>query len=203
MAQNAASYIVDLATGLKPSGHGGFEDFVRQLYQGWTGRRAYLAGSGLQHGSDAGGVGEDDIADCISCKRYSKSSPSERDVLGEFRQAVLSNPELDLWILAATSPVSRQVGTSLNDSGRQDGVPVIIIDHDDAPLSRIVCFIAGQGTVAESFLSEHLENFDAEGFRACIETLTSAPGFSETVAELEALIDAPENGRIAFCLDKR
>ena len=127
MAQNAASYIVDLATGLKPSGHGGFEDFVRQLYQGWTGRRAYLAGSGLQHGGDAGGVGEDDIADCISCKRYSKSSPSERDVLGEFRQAVLSNPELDLWILAATSPVSRQVGTSLNDSGRQDGVPVLLI----------------------------------------------------------------------------
>jgi|GEM_PF-6182629 len=72
LAQNAASYIVDLATGLKPSGHGGFEDFVRKLYQGWTGRRAYLAGSGLQHGGDAGGVGENDIADCISCPSSNK-----------------------------------------------------------------------------------------------------------------------------------
>ncbi len=198
LVENAASYIVELATRLKPSGRGGFEDFVRQLYQGWTGRRAYLAGSGVQHGGDAGGVGENGIADCISCKRYSERSPSERDVLGEFRQAVLSNPELDLWILAATSPVSRQVARSLHESGQQDGVPVVIIDSDEAPLSRIVCFIAGQSAVAETFLSEHLENFDAEAFRSCIEKLTSAPAFGGIITELKALINAPENGRAAF-----
>lgn len=196
--QKAMSSILSHATRLKPSSTGGFEDLVRRLYEAWTGQRAYLAASGAQPGGDAGGDTANVQADCISCKRYNGRSPGERDVLGEFQQALLANPELDLWILACTSAVSKQVADALAAVGRKDGVPTMIIDHDAQRLSDIVVFIAGQSETAASFLAEHADQFDAAEFENAVAQVKSAPEFESKAAALKGRLTAPESGGSSF-----
>lgn len=104
-----------------------------------------VAKSGFQHGGDAGPGGRLGRRFRIEVKRYADStSLSDRELLGELDQALVRDPALEAWVLAATRAAPEQLVQALNRHGETLGVPVLILDWPDtdelAPLAALCAF---------------------------------------------------------------
>ena len=93
-----------------------------------TGYRIRVASSGAQSGGDAGSQLPTPLFR-IETKRYGNNTRlDERELIGEIRQAVRRDPDLEIWILLTTQPVSEQIASSLVREGADIGLPIQIFD---------------------------------------------------------------------------
>ncbi|UES43657.1 hypothetical protein GFK90_07645 [Roseibium aggregatum] len=88
-----------------------------------------MAKSGFQHGGDAGPAGRQGRRFRIETKRYAeKTSLSDRELLGEIDHALIRDPALEAWFLAATRDAPEQLEQDLLGKSDQLGLPIVVID---------------------------------------------------------------------------
>lgn len=125
-----------------------FEHLVAALVGAAIGVPIAVAKSGFQHGADAGTAGRQGRRLRVETKRYSDTNPlGERELLGELEQACQRDPAIELWILGATRSANEQLQNSLFESGRKQGVPVLVIDWApsvNAPALAALCAMASE-----------------------------------------------------------
>jgi hypothetical protein len=122
--------LIDWLRSLAPEGATGFEGLVRELLESWTGRKFRLARGGEQFGHDAK-TDSDPRAPLtlIECKRYGgDNKPSSRELMGELGQALARFPDLDLWVLAATTEIGSNAVAELRSLADQHAVEILVID---------------------------------------------------------------------------
>lgn len=113
-----------------------------------------IAGSGFQHGGDAGTAGQQGRRLRLECKRYGDhTSLSNRELLGEVDQALLRDEALEAWILVATRSAPEQLVQELTRHGERQGVPVIIIDWKEHELSPLAALCASDPDLVEAVFS--------------------------------------------------
>lgn len=101
-----------------------------------------VAKSGFQHGADAGTAGRQERFLRIECKRYRDDTTlNDRLLLGEIDQAIVADPALEAWILAATREADEQLERQLFKHGNGFGIAVLIVDwksHDEPALAALL-----------------------------------------------------------------
>ena len=74
-----------------------------------------VARSGFQYGGDAGPAGQQGRRFRLECKQYRGTSRlNERELLGEFEQALTRDRALEAWVLITMSRVPEQIWQSLD-----------------------------------------------------------------------------------------
>jgi hypothetical protein len=97
-----------------------------------------VAGSGFQHGGDAGTAGRQGRHLRVECKKYKDTTElDERELLGEIDQAHMRDPALEAWILVATKRVKEQIQEALHKHSEALGITVVVIDWRDAVLGDL------------------------------------------------------------------
>lgn len=113
-----------------------------------------VASSGYQHGADAGPAGQQGRRFRLECKKYRDSTRiDERELRGEIAQAVARDEALEAWILITTRTVSEQIRQSLNESGDQHGVPVLVIDWLKDTIGPLAALCASAPDLVERVFS--------------------------------------------------
>ncbi|CAE1139583.1 hypothetical protein [Xanthomonas euroxanthea] len=101
-----------------------------------------VAKSGFQYGADAGTTGRQERFLRIECKRYrDDTSLNDRLLLGEIDQAIVADPALEAWILAATREADEQLERQLFKHGNGYGIAVLIVDwksHDKPAMAALL-----------------------------------------------------------------
>ena len=123
----------------------GFEGLVRDMFTEVTGMGFRLMKNGPQGGVDA--VGDTPVNGLevgIEGKHYAPATSLPLDQLkSKIRDAVDSFPTLDLWVLAATRPISGGDVKELEALGASAGIDVLVLDWDPAatepPLLAVLC----------------------------------------------------------------
>jgi hypothetical protein len=112
------------------------------------------ATSGFQYGGDAGPSGRNGRRFRIECKRYRDTTPfNERELLGEFHQALARDPALEAWILVATREVPEQIEQSLTQAGDSVGVPIVILDWKPVGVSLLGALCASAPDLVAQIVS--------------------------------------------------
>ena len=113
-----------------------------------------VASSGYQHGADAGPAGQQGRRFRLESKKYSdKTRFDERELRGEIAQAVARDDALEAWILITTRTVSEQLRQSLDESGDQHGVPVLVIDWMEDTIGPLAALCASAPDLVETIFS--------------------------------------------------
>ena len=113
-----------------------FERFAATALEELTGVPFVLARSGDQHGRDFRSVRPSAVRIAGEAKFYGRTvSLRERDLLGEIVEVVASLPDLDLWVLATTAPVSDQLEQKLRETLGKDGRSLFALSFQDGTAS--------------------------------------------------------------------
>lgn len=140
---------------LKAIRPGKLENLAAALIGRLLGVSVAVAKSGFQHGGDAGTVGRQGRRLRVETKRYANStSLGERELLGEFDQALERDPALEAWILVATRNVPEQLEQSLLKRGEASGVPVVIVDWKDDGFPSLGALCASAPEVLDELVSK-------------------------------------------------
>src|SRR4051794_38798940 len=99
---------------LKPDGDDGFEGLIATVLSDLTGRTFALASAGSQRGMD-GQSGLDSGAIVFEAKRYDDSVPKDKIYAKILDIAADKTSATELYILAATGPISAQHITALKE----------------------------------------------------------------------------------------
>jgi hypothetical protein len=92
----------------------------------------------------------------VACKRYRPdSSLDARELAGELAQAIMSDPNLDLWVLAASRPVPDQKATALGEQAAASGVEVLFLDVGTDGLPRLVVLMAAYRQASSDWIKSH------------------------------------------------
>ena len=145
MDQQRAIQAIDtfLHDRLKDTGDSGFEGLIAILAQQATGQEFRLSTSGRQSGRDA--ASESGYANSIKieAKHYRKKTALKlRELNAEIDEATESDPNLDIWILAASRFVGEQISNSLDKHAESLGVEVVLLDLGVNGLPRVAVLMA-------------------------------------------------------------
>ena len=152
VSTNLARLKRELQTGQNSSQ---FEHFVAALFGHFLGVPIAVAKSGFQYGGDAGPAGQQGRRFRLECKHYQDTSHlSERELLGEFDQALVRDTALEAWILVTTRRVSEQLRQSLTQHGERNGVPIVIVDWSEDKCPPLAALCAEGPEVVRTRLSE-------------------------------------------------
>jgi hypothetical protein len=147
---------LDCLRQLTPDGPEGFEGLVRLLLEAWTGRRFRLARGGAQFGHDSM-TDPGPLAPVIlaECKRYAEDNkPPSRDLMGEFGQALSRYPELDLWVLVATTEIPSTGLDEIWGLAEKHAAEVLVIDTRPTG-GELELLCAGGPDLTIQFLSQY------------------------------------------------
>ena len=194
--------LLEILRSIEATGPEGFEGLVAVLLGELLQQPVDLARSGYQAGMDMATRGGTD-AILGECKRYKRAKDlREREILGEIAQAIQNEPCLDLWVLAATVPVSAQLVRALQRESQARGLPILVLDVAEllatqfGPLlSLCIHFIE----LSEPFIRPQMERLRWEELLAwCAETRDRG----EHARELAALKQQIEGMLVPVAADR-
>lgn len=114
------------------TGSSGFEGLIQRLLSHLTGIEFYLAQSGSQSGRDMSSDRRGRTVLAVECKRYGAQSEFREDELkGKLVSAVDTIPSLDLWVLAASRPVSDQLYSAIESAASRLNVDAFVLSLDN------------------------------------------------------------------------
>lgn len=155
---------------LEPTGEKGFEGLIKRLLEALLNKEFVLAKSGYQQGSDmVSHASFPKIA--VECKRYGVAVLNDRELLGEMIESQLSNPNLDLWILATTQKVDSTLLTKLQSAAFNQAIGLVILDEDKDNIEPgwLIALCCEFQSITKEFISEDklIDNFNkyAENIR--------------------------------------
>ena len=152
-----------------------------------------LAGSGSQFGVDGKPAYERD-AICFECKRYDGPVP-KNGVLSKIAEVPLSDPEIDIWVLCATSPIRVQIAKLVRKRGNKDGIFVLILDWSETDLPPLAVALAMGETRVQDFLKNNIS--DDETLRkamAALEAVRNSQDFASHSDRIRAQCNEPAVG---------
>ncbi|MFN7778280.1 MAG: hypothetical protein ACK5RK_05310 [Betaproteobacteria bacterium] len=199
----ALSPIAQILHALVSSGWTGFEGFIATLLQAVCRQRLLLSASGLQSGLDARSSRHDPLHVAIECKRYDATTPlSERELVSEIDIASAANPQLDLWVLATTRPVSVQEDRAMHEACRRRGIDYLTLDSATPPnIGALDALCVDQARMALEFLATAgVQHDDQQRFRAAVATLDGRADIGDRVSQLRLQLDAKSVGFGSFRL---
>jgi hypothetical protein len=175
-----ANQIIDtfLHTQVGATGTSGFEGLVAVLVQEATGEEFRLSSSGRQSGRDAGS--ESGFANSIKVetKHYLRTNPLDlRELLSEIAEATASDPNLDIWVLAASRSVDDQIQTSLDKEAESRGIDVLILDFGINGLHGLGVLMSAFPAVVRAWAARHHPKYDANELEGALLTIAREPGF--------------------------
>lgn len=110
---------------LVPTGPFGFEGLVKALLERLTGYRFHLASSGSQAGRDMACDRRSPTVLAVECKRYGDGTElRQTELLGKLLEAHIAIPDLDVWLLVASRPVSDQLHSALEEARTRSNLDV-------------------------------------------------------------------------------
>src|ERR1035441_6525290 len=164
---------------LSHTGSSGFEGLVSCLLGEATKQRFRLCGSGRQRGSDAASEPSPGNTIKVEAKHYGKKLGSEtyRILAGEIQQAINADPALDLWILAASCPVSEQNALELEAAAGRHGVETLFLDVGPEGLPRLHVLMAASPQAASTWIAQNARRADLAGLQQAMVAIASDPRF--------------------------
>lgn len=193
MNQSAAIQVIDtfLHSRLKPTGTSGFEGLVTILVQEATGQEFRLSSAGRQSGRDAGS--ESGFANSIKVetKHYRETTSLDlRELIAEIHEATESDPDLDIWVLAASRSVSEQIGTSLDKEAESRGIEVVVLDLGINGLPRLGVLMAALPVIVRAWVHRHHLKYDADELESALLAVAQEPDFESAKSRLLAKLNS-------------
>ncbi|MCI4590840.1 hypothetical protein MOK15_12155 [Sphingobium sp. BYY-5] len=143
--ESEGNVLVAALRAIPASGHGSFENLVRDLLSRETGQRFTLAKSGPQGGVDARSA-DDGFATVlgVETKRYGlKTRLPADETRSKLDDAATTHPDLELWVLCASREIKEPDASDLRAKGLSLGVEVLILDWPDSaellPAIALLC----------------------------------------------------------------
>ncbi|MNS05457.1 hypothetical protein D3C72_368570 [compost metagenome] len=178
------------------SGKASFESLIRILMESISERSLSLSRAGSQHGRDMRTSPGPGTVIHLECKRYEADrGVRTREVLGELQEALLDCPNLDGWILVATTEVSDQTRTSLEKAAHDRGITILVIDTGGhLPLLAVLC--AASSEIVTKFLRDHikLSQYQLNEVMSILTSVRNHPAYREHLSSLVGMLNSEELG---------
>lgn len=143
------AFVAALRT-LEPTGERGFEGFVRDVLRSVLGRQIHLMKSGPQHGGDMIADSRPGLPEItIECKRHSKPLRYD-DLRRKLEDALGKNPKLDLWVIAATTPINHEDLNRLRMIAKGAGVECLDWDANPGAIPSLAALCSLAPDVVET-----------------------------------------------------
>jgi hypothetical protein len=139
---------------LEPDGPDGFEGLIAAVLTDLTKRSFALASAGSQHGRDGQSALDGGVI-VFEAKRYDDAIPKEKIYTKILEIAADKSSTTELYILAATSPVSAQYISTMKEGARRFGVAVTVLAWPDTGLAELAALLAMTPSVSASFIAKH------------------------------------------------
>jgi hypothetical protein len=192
--KQATDLLLERLVNLDAAGASGFEGLMRDMLVELTGMSFGLAKSGPQGGSDVRSEPSNLFSIGLEAKRYQKDTKLPVDQLkAKITEASRANQPIDLWILAASRPISVTDREALSELANHEGIKVLVLDWTDAGATPPVLALALASS--PEALKTHLGE-DADLAQA-LTTLKNTPNFDVHVSNLRADLEAADSGYVA------
>jgi hypothetical protein len=174
---------------LKPDGEDGFEGLVAAVLGDLTKRSFALASAGSQRGKD-GQSALDGSAIVFEAKRYDDAVPKDTIYTKIFEIAADKTSITELYILAATSPISAQHITTLNAGARRLTMALMVLPWPETGLAELAALLAMTPGVSAKFIAKHTSINEAE-LASQLSAVRAHPQFQARSDELLANLRQP------------
>lgn len=175
----AINVIADfLHKAVRDTGRCGLEGLAALLLQQATSQEFRLSSAGRQSGRDAATEAGHGNNIKIEIKHYRQTtSLNQRELIAEINEAAESDPDLDIWVLAASRAVSEQIASSLEKQAERLGVDIVILDYGVDGLPRVAVLMAAYSDVTIAWADKCEFQYDSSQIRGALRAIASAPDF--------------------------
>ncbi len=179
---------------LSPTGEKGFEGLMGTALSAVAGVPMRLSGGGSQFGIDGKAMYRWD-AICFECKRYGSSNIDRSDVVTKIVDLPHHYPDVDLWILAASTNVMGQHAKDFEKHAAENGVAVLILDWPKEGISPLAVTLAMGGDRVKSFLERNItdENTRKETLEA-LDVVNTIEGYDDHASRIKKSLHEPSIG---------
>jgi hypothetical protein len=183
----------------KHTGLAGFEGLVVRLFEGATGQRFRLAGSGSQGGLDARSESGYGNRIKIEAKHYLKTSLKSPDLIAKISEAASFGSDVDLWVLATSSQVNNQLATMLEQLASERNIEILLLDCGNDGLPRFVVMMAALPEIVEDWIKQNNISFPIPELIAALQQVANDQTFQRSwtaiLAKLKSTLLGYESGR--------
>ncbi len=174
---------------LNPDGDDGFEGLMAAVLGDLTKRSFALARAGSQHGKD-GQSALDGGAIMFEAKRYDDVVPKDKIFTKILEIAADDTGTTELYILAATSPISTQNITILKKGARRLAMALIVLAWPETGLAELAVLLAMTPDVSAKFIARHTSVIESE-LSCQLAAVRAHPQFQAQSDELLATLQQP------------
>jgi hypothetical protein len=184
------STLNDALKAISPTGSLGFESLVADLLRAHLKQTFFLARTGDQPSGD---VYSPDKGIVVQVKRYTSTTFSESEIIGDVDRAIETVADLDLYVLAATRPLG-QLATRLEHLSARTGIDIIPITLIDG-ISDLGCLCVSYWNVVHQSFPE----LDNSWVKWSEETATD----QQVISRIDALTAAFQSAHTRTTLAKQ
>jgi hypothetical protein len=174
---------------LKPDGYDGFEGLMAAVLSDLTKRSFALASAGSQHGRDGQSI-LDGGTIVFEAKRYDDAVPKDKIFTKIFEIAADKTSTTQLYILAATSPISVQHITTFEEGARRLGITPMVLNWPETGLADLAALLAMTPEVSAKFIAKHTPIKEVEIANQLLAVRAHAL-FQSRAEELFAILQQP------------
>jgi hypothetical protein len=174
---------------LRPDANDGFEGLVAAVLGDLTKRSFALASAGSQRGKD-GQSSLDGSAIMFEAKRYDDAIPKDKVYTKLLEIAADKISTTELYILAATVPISAQHITTLNESARRLAMALMVLAWPETGLAELAALLAMTPDVSAKFVAKHT-SIDETELASQLSAVRAHPQFQARSDELLATLRQP------------
>ncbi|HUW36419.1 MAG TPA: hypothetical protein VMV91_03725 [Rhodocyclaceae bacterium] len=174
---------------LKPDGDDGFEGLIAAVLGDLTERSFAVASAGLQHGKDGQSALDGGVI-VFEAKRYDDVVPKDKIYTKIFEIAADKTSTTELYILAATSPISAQRISTMNEGARRFSMALLVLAWPETGLPELAALLAMTPDVSAKFIAKHTSIIEAELTRQ-LTAVRAHPQFQARSDELSATLRQP------------
>jgi hypothetical protein len=174
---------------LKPDGDDGFEGLMAAVLSDLTKRSFALASAGSQHGKDGRSV-LDGGTIVFEAKRYDDAVPKDKIYTKILEIAADKTSTTELYILAATGPISAQHITTLKEGAQRLAMALMVLAWPETGLAELAALLAMTPDVSAKFIARHTSIIEAELTNQLAE-VQAHPQFQARSDELLAALRQP------------
>jgi hypothetical protein len=177
---------------LKATGADGFEGLMAAVLTDLTKRSFTLASAGSQHGID-GQSALDGGTIVFEAKRYDSDIPKDKIYTKIFEIAGGENSAIELYVLAATSPISAQYISAMEQECRQFRTGLLVLAWPETGLAELAALLAMTPDVTTKFIAAHTPVGETE----IVSQLTAVRSHPQFAARSDELMTALQQPSIA------
>jgi hypothetical protein len=174
---------------LKPDGDNGFEGLIAAVLGDLTKRSFALASAGSQRGKDGQSALDGGVI-VFEAKRYDDAVPKDTIYSKILEIAADKTSNTELYVLAATSPISTQHMTTLKEGARRLGMGLMVLAWPETGLAELAALLAMTPNVSAKFVVKHTFINEAE-IASQLSAVRAHPQFQARSEELLANLSQP------------